>query len=142
MTQNIPPEQRHVTLDPDQLERTIDRIERQSSDPESVGQLGGIAKMLLAELVERQRVAMEVGQSLKDMGDGMDTINAGLFAFQERAEQAEAEAAAYRMLHVDLWKLIGRCDMAFELISEAKLLGPAKQTARQLRAEIKKASNT
>lgn len=54
--------------------------------------------------------------------------------------QAEAEAAAYRMLQVDLWKLIGRCDMAFELITEAKLLGPAKKTARQLRAEIRKAS--
>lgn len=104
-------ETHHVTIDTDKLAQTIDRIEQQSSDPESAGQIAGIAKMLLAEFVDRD----------------------------ERARAAEAEAAAYRMLQVDLWKLIGRCDMAFELITEAKLLGPAKKTARQLRAEIKKA---
>ena len=39
-----------------------------------------------------------------------------------------------------LWRLIGRCDMAFELIAAAKLLGPVKKIAEQLGAEIKKAS--
>lgn len=69
-----------------------------------------------------------------------DVVAAALITLEARAQQAEAEAVAYRMLHIDLWKLIGRCDMAFEMIMEAKLLGPAKQTARQLRAEIRQAS--
>ena len=58
----------------------------------------------------------------------------------ERVQRAEAELATLRQAHADAWTLLGRCDMAFELIGEAKLLGPAKKTAKELRAEIAKAS--
>jgi hypothetical protein len=88
----------HVVFDPDQLARTIDRLERESSDPESAGQIGGIAKMLIGELQAREAWLMSV------------------------------------------YTLLGRCDMAFEMITEAKLLSVARKTAKQLRAEIAKAS--
>lgn len=38
--------------------------------------------------------------------------------------------------HAAAWKLIGRCDFAFQLITTNKTLTAAKRTARQLRADI------
>jgi hypothetical protein len=42
--------------------------------------------------------------------------------------------------HHDAWVLIGRIDMALELVSVQGTRADHKRTARQLRAEIKKAS--
>jgi hypothetical protein len=57
-------------------------------------------------------------------------------AWTEIGAQAETEAAQARQALADAWKLLGRCDMAFELIATARSLRTAKETARKLRSEI------
>lgn len=49
-------------------------------------------------------------------------------------------ARTLQQSHHDAWRLIGRCDMAFELISVAGTRAEIKQRARKMRNEIKKAS--
>lgn len=60
--------------------------------------------------------------------------------WREQAEAMRERADAAETAHADAWKLIGRCDIAFELISTAQTLSAAKRAAQQLRDEIKKAS--
>lgn len=48
----------------------------------------------------------------------------------------------YHKSHGEAWKLIGRCDMAFEQIAAARLLDHRKRIAKQMRDEIKKASQS
>jgi hypothetical protein len=55
-------------------------------------------------------------------------------------EQLRTELAAAKRLLETTWRLLGRCDMAFELISTNQTLTTARRTARQMREEIKKAS--
>jgi hypothetical protein len=45
-----------------------------------------------------------------------------------------------RAANVAAWKLLGRCELAFELISTARSVVTARQTAKQLQAEIKRAA--
>lgn len=50
-------------------------------------------------------------------------------------EQATADAAIWQQAHADAWKLIGRCDMAFELIAAGSLTD-ARLMVRRMRTEI------
>jgi hypothetical protein len=66
---------------------------------------------------------------------------------QRRAEKAEACAAALlaeleaaQVSHVDAWRLVGRCEIALELVEAAKTIRGARARAREMRDAIKKAS--
>jgi hypothetical protein len=48
--------------------------------------------------------------------------------------------ARLHVAHADAWKLIGRCDMALELVEVARSIRGARARASEMRAEIKKAS--
>lgn len=77
--------------------------------------------------------AQELLDSLYLSGDLSHDQAEGFYAILELARRLQQS-------HHDAWKLIGRCDMAFELISVAGTRAEIKQRARQMRAEIKKAS--
>lgn len=69
--------------------------------------------------------------------------NEAMGALRRRAEQAEAErdqataaTLAYGQAHAEAWRLIGRCDLSFELIANAQSLRATKKAARRMRAEI------
>jgi hypothetical protein len=82
-------------------------------------------------------ITIDAGQQLLDSlylsGDLSHDQADALYAILEMARGLQQS-------HHDAWKLIGRCDMAFELISVAGTRAEIKQRARQMRAEIKKAS--
>lgn len=79
-------------------------------------------------------------EALRSLNELIAAYGAHEKLLTERAERAEAEATAFRLAHADVWRLVGRCDLAFELIETSMLLSTAKRTAKQLHAEIKKAS--
>lgn len=51
-----------------------------------------------------------------------------------------AETIALRVAYADVWTLVGRCDMALELVERAPSASATKRIAIQMRSEIKKAS--
>lgn len=81
------------------------------------------------------------------MSEGIAPDAHDLAYWRERADDAEAACAelarpltAMNEAHADAWKLIGRCDLAFELIATVQSVVTARATARQLQDEIKAAS--
>lgn len=58
---------------------------------------------------------------------------------RENAKESDERAALAQLALAGAWKLIGRCDMAFELIATAVALGTARKAARKLRTEIAQA---
>ncbi len=73
-----------------------------------------------------------------------DTLEAIIRGASEQLGQGDIPlAVAIAQLHVahaDAWKLIGRCDMALELVEVARSIRGAQREPTEMRAEIKKAS--
>jgi hypothetical protein len=81
-----------------------------------------------------------------DLRARVDTLEAIMRGAGEQLGQGDIPlAVAIARLHVahaDAWKLIGRCDMALEMIEMSKSIQGARSLARAIHAEIKKASGT
>lgn len=52
----------------------------------------------------------------------------------------ERYIAELRVANVAAWKLLGRCELAFELISTARSVVTARETAKKLQGEIEQAA--
>lgn len=88
----------------------------------------------MAELLaERTRLRIQV-----------DTLESIIRGASEQLGQGDAPLpvaiARLRTAYMDAWTLIGRCDMALELVEVARTIRGARARASEMRAEIKKAS--
>lgn len=96
---------------------TNDRISEAEHDP--IGQAISVAEMGIKEV---ETLAAQAAELERKLGEALSALE------------------ILTKAHGDAWILLGRCDLAFELISTAKSLTTTKRTATQLRGEIKKAS--
>jgi hypothetical protein len=73
----------------------------------------------------------------------VDTLEAIIRGAGEQLGQGDIPLAVaiarLRTAHMEAWKLIGRCDMALELVEVARSIRGARARASEMRAEIKKA---
>jgi hypothetical protein len=101
-----------------------------------------------AELAQRAETAeaeaAELLAELTQLRIRIDTQEAIIRGAGEQLGQGDIPLAVaiarLHTAHLDAWKLIGRCDMAFELVEVARSIRGARARASEMRAEIKKAS--
>jgi hypothetical protein len=59
---------------------------------------------------------------------------------RERINRIDQQLTTQALTQVRLWQLLGRCSMAFDLLTTARKLGDVHEVAAQMLAEIKKAT--
>ena len=89
----------------------------------------------------------DIKARLTDFNQSQSVLTADITALVAEVEQmrqalsdsavADAYATAWQAAHSDAWQLIGRLDMALELIIGSGSLRQIRMTAKKLRAEIK-----
>lgn len=112
----------------------------QEADREDYGP-GGV--VFLRPDGETEQTAAQAAQ-LTELRIYTDTLESIIRGASEQLGQGDVPLtvaiAQLRTAHVDTWKLIGRCDMSFELVEGAKTIRDARARASDMRDEIKKAS--